>query len=61
MHIGSSALRPAIRPLMGWSALGLFLFWMSAALALLYLTWLGYELRYVAPAKFVRATALRGD
>jgi hypothetical protein len=46
-----------------WGGLGLFLFWMtvSAELALLYLAWLAYELRYGASATFVRATAWRGN
>lgn len=46
----------------GWSGLGLFLFWLmvSAALAVLYLAWLGYELRYGAAAWSGRAMARRG-
>jgi anti-sigma factor RsiW len=42
-----------------WGGLGLFLFWVtvSGALALLYMAWLGYELRYGALTTVAGATA----
>jgi hypothetical protein len=46
----------------GWGGLGLFLFWLtvSAALAVLYLGWLGYEFRYGAAARLRGALASTG-
>ncbi len=46
----------------GWSGVGVFLFWVSvsAALAVLYLAWLGYELRYGDAASGGRAIAGSG-